>query len=267
MQIEEGVHKMIVTAAGKAGQSQIKMAEEAAKELGAEYKERNKKSISFLIETYGKPVLVIGSSRYEYYEQGNEPFFFHPNSSAFRLKRLMNGENDPFINAAGLQKGNSFLDCTLGLGADSIVASYITGEEGSVTGIEKNPMIGYLVRQGLTHWHTPNPQLEKSMKRINVHIADHLSYLKTLKDRSVDVIYFDPMFSSSISESSGIEPLRRYAEYDEESLLESIEVAKRAAKKRVVFKDHYSSPRFETFGFKVDVRPSSKQQYGIINVE
>ncbi|MGD7045367.1 class I SAM-dependent methyltransferase [Jeotgalibacillus proteolyticus] len=258
---------MIVTAAGNAGHSQTMMAEEAAKKLGAEYKERNKKSISWLIETYGKPVLVIGSGRFEYYEEGNEPFFFHPNSSAFRLKRLMNGENDPLINAAGLQKGNSFLDCTLGLGADSIVASYIVGEEGSVTGVEKNPVIGYLVQQGLTHWRTTNPQLERSMKRIKVHIADHVSYLKTLEDRSVDVIYFDPMFSSSISESSGIEPLRRYAEYDEESLHESVEEAKRAAKKRVVFKDHYSSPRFETFGFKVQVRPSSKQQYGVINLE
>lgn len=30
----------------------------------------------------------------------------------------------------------SFLDCSLGLGSDSIVASFIVGESGSVTGIE-----------------------------------------------------------------------------------------------------------------------------------
>ena len=37
-------------------------------------------------------VLVAGKNRYELYRIGmEEPFFFHPNSAAFRLKRLVKG--------------------------------------------------------------------------------------------------------------------------------------------------------------------------------
>ncbi|KIL47992.1 class I SAM-dependent methyltransferase [Jeotgalibacillus campisalis] len=259
---------MIVIASGKADKNQSKLAEEAAYELNAVFKERNKKSISYFIDTYGEPILVIGKNRFEYYDQkGNEPFFFHPNSSAFRLKRLINGEEDPLINASGLKRGDSFLDCTMGLGADLIVASFVAGQEGRVTGIEKNPLLGYLVQKGLMNWQAENPHLEEAMRRIEVQVDDHLHYLKSLKDESFDIIYFDPMFTSAIRASSGIDPLRRLAAYDDEHLVESVAEAKRAAKKRVVFKDHYLSRRFKELGFEVQIRPSSKQHYGVINLE
>nr|WP_295971709.1 hypothetical protein [uncultured Bacillus sp.] len=44
-----------------------------------------------------------------------ENIFFHPNLAMVRAKRMLNGQVDPLITAAGLKEGMSFLDCTLGL--------------------------------------------------------------------------------------------------------------------------------------------------------
>ena len=48
----------------------------------------------------------------------------------FRVKRLMRGEHDPFVQATQLESGMTVLDCTLGMASDSIVASYMVGESG-----------------------------------------------------------------------------------------------------------------------------------------
>lgn len=44
------------------------------------------------------------------------------------------------LRAAGLSEGDTFLDCTLGLGSDAIIASMAVGETGSVIGIEKTAL-------------------------------------------------------------------------------------------------------------------------------
>ena len=38
------------------------------------------------------------------------------------MKRLLNGEQDLFLQATGLQNGDRFLDTTAGLCSDSIIA-------------------------------------------------------------------------------------------------------------------------------------------------
>ncbi|MFZ7943124.1 hypothetical protein ACO1D1_05675, partial [Neobacillus sp. 19] len=65
--------------------------------------------------------LVVGKDRVELFEKGSTlPFFFHPNSAMFRIKRLLSGENDPFADAAQLTEGMTILDCTLGLASDAV---------------------------------------------------------------------------------------------------------------------------------------------------
>ena len=65
-------------------------------------------------------VIVAGKNRYEYYPKGaTEPFFFHPNSAAFRLKRLAGGEQYPMVEACNFSRRFLFR-CTLGIGADSL---------------------------------------------------------------------------------------------------------------------------------------------------
>lgn len=253
---------MIVTTAGRTNDQMIQTASRVALELNLPYIERNKKSIELLQTHYKTDVLVIGKDRIEWFVFGtSEPVFFHPNSAAFRAKRWLSGEVEPFLQATTLKEGMSFLDCTLGLASDSIMASLATGPAGKVTGIEANKLLAYIVNTGLQTWEMQNEETEQSMRRIEVVQGNHTDILHTLSDDFYDVVYFDPMFEREIEESTGILSIRNVAHYGD--LTErTVEEAKRVARKRVVLKDHWQSDRFDRFGFTRMVRKSSKFHYG-----
>ncbi len=256
---------MIVTTAGRTNEAFILKAKEAAIQLGIPYIPRQKKSISFFLEKYGE-TLVIGKNGMEIHSQGKkEPFFFHPNMAMVRIKRLDADEHDVFIDVTGLQEGSSILDCTLGYASDSIVASYIVGESGKVTGLEANSGMAYVVKAGLDDYNEGSDRLKAAMRRIEVVNADHYSHLRTLPDDSYDVVYFDPMFEQSIEASSALQAIGNLAVH---SGLEQavIDEAKRVARSKVVLKDHYKSARFEQFGFKQQIRKTSKFHFGIIDL-
>lgn len=59
-------------------------------------------------------------------------FFFHPSMAVLRLQRLKNNENDHFAAALELKPGMKVLDCTMGLGSDDAVASFLVGATGKV---------------------------------------------------------------------------------------------------------------------------------------
>ncbi|MFE7062319.1 class I SAM-dependent methyltransferase [Sutcliffiella sp. NPDC057660] len=253
---------MIVTTAGRTNAQMIQTARRVALELNLPYIERNKKSIELLQIKYKTDVLVIGKDKIEWFVFGTGvPVFFHPNSAAFRAKRWLSGEVEPFLQATTLKEGMSFLDCTLGLASDSIMASIATGPAGKVTGIEANKLLAYIVSTGLKTWEMQNKETEQSMRRIEVVQGNHDDILHTLPDDFFDVVYFDPMFEREIEESTGILSIRNVAHYGD--LTEStVEEAKRVARKRVVLKDHWQSDRFDRLGFTRMVRKSSKFHYG-----
>ncbi|MFT8321034.1 MAG: class I SAM-dependent methyltransferase [Bacillus sp. (in: firmicutes)] len=258
---------MIVTTSGRTDAKHIELAAAIADELEFFYIERRKKSVELLKKEYNDDVLVIGRNRYELFmKDTDKPFFFHPNSAVFRIKRLQKNEWDPFVEATNLCKGKSFLDCTIGLGSDSIVASYLTGEEGTVFGMEGSKTIAFLVKKGLQAWRTDSEETNDAMKRVNIIHSLALTDLKKRETDSVDCVYFDPMFEEEIQSSDGISSLRRLAVYDELTK-ETIEEALRVAKERIVLKDHFRSKRFQKFGFSVKKRKSSKFHYGIIKVQ
>jgi 16S rRNA G966 N2-methylase RsmD len=255
---------MFVTTGGRTNQNMIERAKAIAATLKVVYAPRRKQSIHFLQSEYNSDCLVVGKERLELYKRGeSEPFFFHPNSAMFRIKRLMRGEHDPFADAAQLSKGKSVLDCTLGLAGDAIVASYLTGDAGLVTGVEGQKYVAYLVKEGLRSWEPGIPEMKNAMERIEVVNAPALQYLKSLPDAAYDCVYFDPMFDENIRESVGIRGLAQFAIYDDFDD-ELIEEALRVAKSRVVLKDHYRSNRFERFGFNVAVRKNAKFHFGFI---
>ena len=258
---------MFVTTAGRTNEIMTDNARAIALELKVDFVPRKKRSVSALQKIVKDDCLVVGKERLELFPLGaEEPFFFHPNSAMFRIKRLIKGESDPFIDAAKLKEGMSFLDCSLGLGSDSIVASFKIGESGSVTGIEASPELEYLVKTGLKVWDSGNETINKAMGRINVMQGYSLEYLKSLEDNSWDCVYFDPMFDESILESDGIRGLAHFAVYDGLSQ-EMILQATRVARERVVLKDHFKSKRFEEFGFQIFKRKTAKFHFGVIEKE
>jgi predicted methyltransferase len=255
---------MFVTTAGRTNQQMIEKAMEMAERLAVPYIPRRKKSIQTLQKETNRECMVVGKERLELFPFGAEqPFFFHPNSAMFRIKRLVNGEHDPFAEAAQLTKGMTFLDCTLGLASDSIVASYLVGDDGRVTGTEGQKYLAFMVKEGLKTWDSEISGMNRAMARIQVIYSHALEYLKSLPDNSVDCVYFDPMFDEAILESDGIKALGHIALYDDLNE-ETIEQALRVTNQRVLLKDHYKSKRFEHYGFHVFRRKTAKFHFGFL---
>ncbi|WP_374720674.1 class I SAM-dependent methyltransferase [Peribacillus tepidiphilus] len=254
---------MIVTTAGRTDEAWIEKAKAVANHLQVPYIPRRKQSIQKMIGKHAEEILVIGKERFELYDtSGEKPFFFHPNLATVRMKRIQNGEKDPLIETCNLHPGMSFLDCTLGLASDSIVASYVTGEQGKVHGIEVHPFLAYLVGIGLKSWNCEE-EIKRAMARIQIFNEHHLEFLKKQTDDRYDVVYFDPMFEQTIEESLGIQSLTKFAFYDSITQ-EVVDEALRVAKHRVVLKDHFRSNRFSQFGFHQIIRKTSKFHYGYI---
>ncbi|WP_379968429.1 class I SAM-dependent methyltransferase [Ectobacillus sp. sgz5001026] len=255
---------MIVTTAGRTTADMMIRAKQVADDLQCRFEKRKEDSIAHIVKKFQDDVLVVGKNRLELYpETGEDSFFFHPNSASFRMKRLLRGEHDPFIEVTKLEQGMSMLDCTLGLASDSIVASYVTGENGKVTGIEGNKMIAYIVKEGLQQWGSEQKAMNEAMRRISVVHNEHLTYLKQCEDQSFDVVYLDPMFEQTVAQSDGIQGLKHFALYEDIDG-ETIREALRVAKKRVVLKDHFRSARFETYGFNVQRRKSASFHFGVL---
>lgn len=258
---------MLVTTAR--GQEHLEeKAKQVAQELKGRYIPRNNQSIADLCRRFGvNDLLVVTTQGLKCYPCAEgKPFVFHPNAAMLRIRQLLQGRQDPLQRYAGLKEGMSFLDCTLGLGADSIVASFLVGPGGKVVGVEQVPVVAAIVKDGLQTFETDKKVINEAMRRIQVICADHLSYLKQCEDNQFDVVFFDPMFESTVDASAGIAPLKRlasYADLREEAVREACRVAKR----RVVLKDSRHSTRFERFGFTPFVRPKASHWYGIIDVE
>ncbi|OMP65670.1 class I SAM-dependent methyltransferase [Domibacillus epiphyticus] len=254
---------MIVTTSQRAGSDVKKRAEQQAVSFNVPYVERGKQSVAKLAAFYECPVLLVTEERMELYdESGRSPFFFHPGSAMFRVKRLMNGDQDAFVQVSGLRPGMSFLDCTMGPAADSITASFAVGEKGHVQSIESNEPVAKIVQDGLSKWEEGPADLLQAMRRIQVKAADYHTYLQSVPDNSFDVVYFDPMFEETI-DSDGIAPLRSFASYSDLTT-EAVNEAKRIARKRVVLKDHFRSERFAELGFQQHIRKTAKFHFGTI---
>ncbi|KEF37964.1 putative SAM-dependent methyltransferase [Schinkia azotoformans MEV2011] len=259
---------MIITTAGRTNNEMIQLAIRYAALLQIPYISRRKLSVEEIMVQEKDDVLVVGQNRLDIYplNHPHEPIFFHPNSAMFRVKRVLRGEADPLVYAAGLKEGMTFLDCTLGLGSDSIVASSVVGKTGRVVGIEGNRFIAFLLQHGLKTWESGSDEMNLAMSRIEVVQRNNLDFLKEQKNNSFDVVYFDPMFNMKIEESDGIKGLRNIALYTD-ILEETIAEAKRVANKRIVLKDYWKSTRFETFGFAVFRRKTAKFHFGVIGTD
>ena len=256
----------IVTTAGRPDELSMQLANAACEALDAVFQPRKKRSVKKMAELFDAQVIVAGKNRYELYVKGAEaPFFFHPNSAAFRLKRVARGESDPLLDAAKLEVGDSFLDCTLGMGADAMLAAFTVGAKGRVIGLEANREVAFIVKNGMATYDTTELPLTACMRQIEVVQQDALSYLRSQPDNHFDVVYMDPMFEEVIEESTNFEALREAGSHIALSL-EWVQEAKRVAKKRVVLKAHFRSQAFEAYGFERDVRLTSKFHYGVLEV-
>ncbi|GGD64056.1 class I SAM-dependent methyltransferase [Paenibacillus nasutitermitis] len=254
---------MIITTPHKPSPELEDYASSLARELGARFVPRKQESLTRLRLRYGDGRLLVADDRgLRYYEESDDPLYFHPSMAYVRVKRMRKGEHDPLIELTGCKPGDHVVDCTAGLASDAIVFSYAVGSCGLVTALESQPVLFAVVREGLQSYHTIHEDVNGAFRRIQMHLADHNDWLAAQPDNSVDIVYFDPMFRRPMHDSSSIGPLRGLANplpLDPESVAHAV----RIARKTVVMKEHKDSPEFERLGFTR--KHANKIAYGVID--
>ena len=257
---------LIVTTGQKAGQELIQRAREIAKALGARFVLRNATSIEGMKTDFQTDVvLVVTKQRLVAHTREGE-LFFHLNMAQLRIQNIIRGQIDHMIEAMQLRKGMSVLDCTLGMGTDAIVASYIVGKEGRVVGVEHTLLTAFIVQTGLRDFPVENRQVKQALERIEVIQTDYNQYLRSLPGKSFDVVYLDPMFRHPIKSSASLQPLRALA--DHRAIAdEAIQEAKRVARHCIVVKENRQSNEFRRLMIENIVGGKySSVNYGVIRV-
>ncbi|MCR2802905.1 class I SAM-dependent methyltransferase [Paenibacillus soyae] len=258
---------IITTAPGKSDKS-WEQARRLGAELGAAVVPRRGLSVRKLLEASGDSrVIIVTDSETRFYEHPDEsPLYFHPSMAFIRVKRLRKGESDPLLAVSHCRPGDSVIDCTAGMAADSLVFSYGVGEAGKVTALESEPVLCALVREGLAAYESGLPDVDAAMRRIRLLNENHAEYLAAQPDDSADIVYFDPMFRQPILESAAIGAFRTLANMDALTA-EVVEQAKRVARKAVVMKENGKSGEFQRLGFERSRFNTSKIAYGVIDID
>ncbi|MHB8171105.1 MAG: class I SAM-dependent methyltransferase [Thermincolia bacterium] len=257
----------IITTAGNGDGDTWKTARELAVSLDKPAVLREKHSLETLRAEHGVVnLLVVGRNKISLVTPQGE-YYFHPSMAKLRIKQLARGLTDPMVEAMVLQPGDTILDCTLGLAADALVSSYVTGPRGCVVGLEGVKILAALVEKGLQTYRDTNPEVTVAARRIEVQAIHHLEYLICLPDNSFDVVYFDPMFRRPRIKSSSMNTLREITMVDSISP-EAIYHAQRVARKRVILKETNGSLEFSRLGFlQVQGGKYSPVAYGVIAME
>ena len=242
------------------------LAARTAKSLGILNVPRGNDSLEELRSTYGVDAVLVARQGLLTLVTAEGELFFHPGMAHLRIKNLLLGHGDHLVRALGLTEGLHVLDCTLGTGADAIVESFAVGESGCVTALESNALIAAVIADGLAHALGDNYEMHAAMRRIQVHHADALAFLRTAAEDSYDVVYFDPMFRRPLHESAGMNALRSLA--DLRALTEeTIAEARRVARCRVVMKERRESAEFARLGFtEITGGRYSRIAYGVMEL-
>lgn len=248
---------MIVTTSLSMNRDLVYQAQLHAEDLSCPYVERQKQPMADLLVEYQRVLLVAAEGLSLYLEDGQR-LHFHPDTAVLRLK----APRDPLIELIG-EAPKRILDCTMGLGSDSLV---MAGVGHVVTAVESEKLIHFLVKQGLATYQAKDEKVTRAMRSIQTVCMDSYAFLKEAADQSYDVVYLDPMFSETITESENLNALSVLA--NQGSLTSDwLQEAKRVAREKVILKAHFRDPIFEELGFDRQVRPYQKFHYGVIEVE
>ena len=246
-QIAGGDAKTVVTTTLNVGSSQLELARWFSLELGAPLVARGWHSLATLAREHNvQGVVVVGRDKVCYYS-GSQEFFFHPGMAVVRIREIVSGKTDQMIKSLDLGSGDTVLDCTLGLGTDAIVSSFMVGQKGRVVGLEYVPVVAGLVKHGLSHYQGKNPAIVEAMRRVEVYRENHAAYLSKASPESFDVVYFDPMFRRAMHRANSMNALRPLAVTDPLSPT-TVELALRVARRRVVIKEGRGSKEFKRLG-------------------
>jgi hypothetical protein len=232
--------RLVVTTPLHPAPDEVAGALSAAERYALRYAAREGRALTRVAAAAGaEGALVVSRSRVLLVSGGAE-HAWSPGMGALRLKRLRAAQagrrvvdptaRDPFLDAAGLLRGDRVVDCTCGLGADALVAAGAVGPDGQVIALESSPALAAWTGEGLRRFP------DEAARRVEVLSADHRGWLAAQPARSADVVLFDPMFRHARAEPGGFDAVRRLSDprpLAAEALLD----ARRVARRWVLVKD------------------------------
>ncbi|MFQ9506440.1 MAG: protein-L-IsoD(D-D) O-methyltransferase [Veillonella sp.] len=180
-------------------------------------------------------IAVLAGSGLTIHFPENQQHTFHLSMAQLRILRLQRVKGS-IVNAVQVildKKGLSnrdkftFLDCTIGLGSDSMVVSY-GYPQAQITGLEGSLPIWLATSHGLAHYIHSEDSVTNALRRIKVNHDTFEHYLSNLLDNSIDIIYFDPMFEVPVEESPQFKPLRGHtveSHIDDKIMAQAMRVA------------------------------------------
>lgn len=216
------------------------------------------------LNQFNSGIFVITGQGIAFFKDG-KTLTYHSNMAKLRIMSIQQGHADRMVVAMELRKGDQLIDCTLGLGADALVASYVAGRKGHIIGLESSWPVCHLTQYGLSHLRNAH-WLNDDVAPIQVYCTNHMDYLSLCPDKSADVVYFDPMFRTHLEASYGLNTIREIANMSSVSQV-SIQHAIRVARRRVVLKERTNSDEFQRLGFNmIPSTRGAKTQYGFIQI-
>ena len=257
--------EFIITTITKVNTDLIYQAQALAQKFNKKFVTRNNLSLERLKQDNNVDNILIFTKDGLKAHTSQGDLFFHLNMAQLRILNLNRNQKDHMVEAMDLKPKMSVLDCTLGLGTDATVASYIVGENGKVVGLESATLIYLITKYGLANFNHDNIAINHSLRRIESFNLHYLDYLKEQADNSFDIVYFDPMFRKPIQDSANFKPMRAIANMEQlpgEALVEAL----RVAKKRVVIKETKDSMEFKRLNIsQVYGGKYSSVSYGVID--
>lgn len=231
-----------VTVSQKGEERLTPQAQAVAKQLGLPFVPRRGRSMTALKAVTGIPTfLMMAKEGPKFVSEENKAHTFHLSMAQLRLLRVQRGGGDPLLKAIGLAQLDSFLDCTAGLGSDSLLVAYGYPQCRKLLALEGNIGLAYITNYGMRHFCHEEEAVTKALRRIQVMAVRYESFLKAAPTASFDVVYFDPMFAVPVAESPQFLGLREdvlETPLTSEMLLE----AARVAKYKVIVKERSFSP-------------------------
>ncbi len=224
--------RLAVTTSFEPAPAALAAARDAAARRALPFQPRASRSLAEVAAAAGVEALLVLGAHASLWVDGAERRW-HPGMGGLRAKRFLQGERvtgDSFLEAARLRPGDAVLDCTLGLGADALVAAAAAGPGGRVVGLESSVLLAAWAGEGFAR--LPG----EAAARVEVIAADHAAWLADAPDRSFDVVVFDPMFRHARAAAPGFDLLRRLCDARPVSRA-AIDRARRVARRGVLVKD------------------------------
>ena len=252
-----------VTTAARPRSLEHETARRLAADSGYPYVQRGQETLVHTAARAGRSGLIIVERTHLSVWIAGRRFRYHTSMARLRVLALQRGQQDALVAALGIAPGGRVLDCTCGLGADAIVASYAAGRAGRVRALEASPLLALLVERGIASCaRDAPPDLVPAMRRVDICCADFVRYLRREADNAWDVVYFDPMFTETIAAARGLDLVRCLARPGGPSLAD-LQQARRVARRRVVMKDRRPGRELERLGFTT-VHESRRVCYGAL---